>query len=122
MQLRKRTVEFDGVKFVIAPLTLDQVEKYLQGEIDQGNRGELTIKNSDLICLSLNNALGEQAEDGEKWTPERCKKELDPKLFWHLLPDAIMDFTGLARVKQRLAAGEPVVPGAPGEAPATSGT
>ena len=128
MQLRKRTVEFDGVSFLIAPLTLDQVEQYLGDDVNQNSRGEVTIKNADLICLSLNNALGEQAADGDKWTPARCKKELDPKLFWNLLPDAIMEFSGLARIKKNLAAAElfqkgvPVAPGAPGEAPATSAT
>jgi hypothetical protein len=111
--MRKKNVEFDGASFTIGALTFQQVEDYTADQ-PSGERNEIIIKNADLICLGLNNALPADAPAEAKWTPERCKKELDPVLFWRLLPEEIMKFSGLT----------PKLPDAkpkPGEVPAASG-
>jgi hypothetical protein len=104
---RTREIEFDGVHLKISALTLGEVERYAQTNPD--GVPEIRMRMAELIALSLNGALNGEAA-GDPYTAEQLKTGLDPKLFWELLPDAIMKFTGL-RLNE----------GRPGEAPATSG-
>jgi hypothetical protein len=119
--MRKKQVEFDGEKFLISPLTLDQTDEYFKMRAPPGDSDEVRIEKGKnrqafLICTALNNA-----NPDAKWTPERCNKELDSDLFWNLLPTEILRFMGLKPVAESRDADEKSSTGPPqGESPAVS--
>lgn len=71
---RTKTIELDGAAFVIAPLTVAQVEQYLGTPVDEKMKmlGTLIPRSTyELIAASFVNAgLGE-------WTPEMVRNQLD---------------------------------------------
>lgn len=72
---RTKTIELDGAAFVIAPLTVAQVEQYLETPVEQKSEllGRLLPRSMcGLIALSLGNA----GASGD-WTPERVREEMD---------------------------------------------
>jgi hypothetical protein len=125
--MRKRTIDMDGEKFVISPLTREQVEHY--GKIlNDGESTRLTVEKAydALVCMSLNNAQGiygvpddqftvengvhQKAEANSTvalWTPQRLFREMDPELFFRVLPNAIFELTGLEVRKTAPQPGEP---------------
>jgi hypothetical protein len=98
--VRQKRLEYDGAAFVISPLTIEQVEKFISPlPADSDNLREGVVRAYDLICWGLNNALrSDPASVGEKqWTHERIRQELDPWLLTKL-QDEILEFSGLKRV------------------------
>lgn len=95
---RTKIIELDGAKFVIAPLTLAQVEAFLEKQrkaLEAENRDELRDIWRDVICAGLNNA--ERSIDPtvfNRWTPEVLINEIDLVTF-QLLREEMLTFSGL---------------------------
>jgi hypothetical protein len=102
---RTKTIELDGAKFIIAALTLSQVEEFLAdhrdalGLDDKGNArpgatpDEKKLKQlwRKFICVGLNNA----AQNGEKpREPKTLADELDLVSF-EMLRNELLKFSGL---------------------------
>lgn len=95
--MRTKNVEFDGQRFVISPLNLEQVEEIFptgeDGTVTTSRGWDGAVK---LIVYGLNNAQTGM----EPWTPERVRKELDyPTMRW--LRDQIAEFSELAGPKKK---------------------
>jgi hypothetical protein len=87
----------DGAEFIIAPLTLAQVDDFVQTKVDNMKPEELRIRSYELVCNGLNNALPVTSNgngDIVRWTPDRISKELDLVLYQHLQSE-ILEFSGL---------------------------
>jgi hypothetical protein len=109
--VRQKKLEYDGAVFVISPLTIEQVERFISPLPEEGDPlRQGMVRAYDLICWGLNNALrSDPASVGEKqWTHERIRQELDP---WVLtkLQQEILAFSGLKKIE-------------PGEAPTPEGS
>lgn len=115
MQVRRKTLEYDGAVYVIAPLTLDQTEEFLKPldlpkDISDPERlrayDDASLK---VISMSLNNAATAAAPNGggtgqQEWTIESCRKELDRWLTGKLYSE-ILTFSGL-RLEEKTPLGE----------------
>lgn len=92
--MRTKNVTMDGASFKLAPLNLEQVERF--------TKEETTVH--DVILWSLQNA-------GLDWDEDKLRKELDVVLRQFLF-DEILLFSGLKQQESKQ----------PGEAGAVSGT
>ena len=92
-QVRTKIVEMDGAQFVIAPLTLDQIEQYVKLDTLSKNKSVGFTKAYEVICYGLNNALPEGTPEEQLWTPEKIKANIDLVMF-ELLQKEIIDFSG----------------------------
>jgi hypothetical protein len=95
---RLKKIEMDGAEFTIAPLTLAQVDGFVQTKVDDVKPEELRKRSYQLVCDGLNNALP-ATENGNgtptaRWTPERISNELDMVLYQRLQSE-ILEFSGL---------------------------
>ena len=99
--MRKIVKEFDGARFTLAPLNLDQVDKFITTK-------DGSIRTIDLLLMSLNNA-----EPGEPWTEEKLRKELDLVLQGEL-QTAVLEISGLKAVEAGASPGETKAAGATG--------
>jgi hypothetical protein len=93
--VRKKTTSIDGLEIQIASLTVEQVEGFLEQikDAEKAENGSRIMKLwKEFICHSLNNA---QAQDAEKWTPERLNKEMDTLTIKHLQAETWHFTTGL---------------------------
>jgi hypothetical protein len=90
---RKKKVAIDGAEFVIAPLTIEQVERLI-APLEDLQKDQAAIAGVyDLVCTGLNNATG-LSGDSESWTKDRIKREIDQfTLAW--LQNQILEFSGL---------------------------
>jgi hypothetical protein len=87
---RTKKVELDGASFTIAPLTVSQVEDFVQSQRDLLTKNDAPGMRDtwrDLICMGLNNA-------GAEYTKAALDDTLDLVLF-NLLRDEILKFSGL---------------------------
>jgi hypothetical protein len=106
---RTKVVELDGAKFTIAPLTLRQVEEFLEKQraalgmdptskvftiehAAKADQGKLTDLWREFICMGLNNAM--LSETGERWKPDRLIDQIDLVTFQRLRNE-LMEFSGL---------------------------
>lgn len=108
--MRTKTVTMDGADYKIAPLTFDQVDRYIEN-IPDGPEQAAKIKERSfwMVCWALNNALGIPDEDDQQtlegmadvttgtskpWTPTRLRKEMDIP-FFNELSKEILILSGL---------------------------
>ena len=103
--IRKKRIEKDGAEFVIAPLTIEQVEQMIAPLDELQEKKTALAQVYDLVCAGLNNATpGVIVDDPDTWTPERVRRQLDQvTLAW--LQEQILDFSGL-RIAKDTPAGE----------------
>lgn len=87
---RTKKVELDGASFTIAPLTVSQVEDFVEGQrelLDKNDTKGMRESWRELICMGLNNA-------GAEYTAAAIDDTLDMVLF-SLLRDEILKFSGI---------------------------
>jgi hypothetical protein len=97
---RTKTVTLDDVSFKIAALSFKEAEELFPTSAPQRTADEQIAFMGDLICRSLNKV------NGDEWTPEKLKAELDiPLYLW--LYNQILELCGIK-------------PASPGEAKAAS--
>ncbi len=88
---RTKTINIDGEQFVIAPLTIDQVEAYL------GNTpGEDADANAwrDVTLTVIMNSINNAVKDGPQITLADLKKRMD-LLMVNDLHSAVLEISGL---------------------------
>jgi hypothetical protein len=99
---RIKTINLEGEQFVIAPLTIDQVETYLGSTPGDGADAhawrDLTLT---VILNSINNAAG----DGAQTTLADLKKRMD-LLMVNDLHSAVLEISGLRAAGAGATAGE----------------
>jgi hypothetical protein len=87
--MRTKTLEYDGTKLTIAPLSLAQVQKFEAEAIDLDKLSDTEKaaaarkRACEIVAYSLNNANPGAAET-DRWTPERCRDEMDQWLLFEL--------------------------------------
>lgn len=102
VKCRKKTMVYDGLELVIAPITLNYLKAF----------SEKTISWYEVLCWSMNRASGKQ-----DWTVDRIREEFDAALAQKLKED-ILEFSGLTAVFAEDTKAPPGEP--PGEKPAVS--
>jgi hypothetical protein len=120
MYVRTKKIALDGAEFLVASLSVEQVETIViaplsEAESAAGNPYETRVY--DVICASLNRAIlsnGVTASVEDQWDTKRLKSVLD-SLTIHWLYDEIIAFTGLRKRTAEDAPGESVA-----AAPATA--
>jgi len=96
--MRVREVTMDGFSLRISPFTYDEADVFLkQGrelvERDPKPTDEDWVKRTlDTVCVALNKPTG--ATNGNSWTPERLRKELDGP-FINYLFSQMMEISGM---------------------------
>jgi len=116
-QVRTKAIEQDGAVFVIAPLTLDQIEQYVKIE-DLANKKSVGFtKAYEIICYGLNNALSEDTPEEQLWTPAKIKTKIDMVMF-EMLQQKILEFSGFELDKKSIDAAGRAAVGVAGESDA----
>lgn len=112
---RLKTLTRDGAAFVIAPLTMKQVEDF--GRQPENKGEERTVfrgRAYDLVCQGLNNAMPDDTKDEDRWTHDAIRQHLDYLIF-NWLQDEIIKFSGIEITNAEATEDAP----APGETAAT---
>lgn len=114
--MKTKTVDIEGQKFTIAPMTVAQVERYLEeteSPDDKEKGKQFKLRTYDLICCGLNNARPNVVQHGTpvdaEWTHERVRNELDWTTYMTLQRE-ILDYSGLKIVSRESGAGEAQAP------------
>jgi len=93
--MRTKQLEYDNEKFTIAPLTVEQTEKFAEATVDldslddKGKAAAARARACEIVCYGLNNA-----QSAVQWTPERCRTEMDQWLLFRLQSE-ILEFSRL---------------------------
>lgn len=102
---RTKTITLDGASFTIAPLTLEQAETW-KNDVSksaaptvEGQSAPDTLKTiyapslEFVVCPALNNVLAIGIPAEQRWTVDRCYRELDQMLIDWLFKE-ILTFCG----------------------------
>lgn len=99
---RTKTISVDGEQFVIAPLTIDQVEGYLDNTPGEGASSNAW---RDITLTVILNSLNNAAKDGAQLTLADLKKRMD-LLMVNELHSAVLEISGLQAKGQGAGTGE----------------
>jgi len=99
---RTKTINIDGEQFVIAPLTIDQVEEYL-GSTPAEDAPATAWR--DITLTVIMNSINNAAKDGPKLTLADMKKRMD-LLMMNQLHTAVLEISGLQVAGKGADAGE----------------
>jgi hypothetical protein len=105
---RRKSIDIDGAVFMIAPLTVEQVEDYLGRTVEDRATlmGKLLpVGMYDLVAAGLNNAAPAINGDGPVWNKDRIRKELD-LISVERLFEEILIFSKMKLVKVEESPGE----------------
>lgn len=96
--MRKKTLEYDGQKYVISPLSMKQVDAIAAAQDsvpanDEAAKNFYRDRAVDTIIDGLNNAQKGEP-DAQPWTRERVEDEIDIPTFEKLQTE-ILVFSGL---------------------------
>lgn len=99
MFTRLKKVALDGAEFVIAALSIDQVETIVIAPLDAEDPNAAQNRVCETIAASLNRAgAASQLDEEEEWSAERVKSVLDV-LTVDFLYAEIVAFTGLKKAQ-----------------------